>query len=246
MNNSSAYPLFISSVVKTATNFHNNLTDSNVRLNETKQALDSIIQKGYFKEIVIVDGSDHDILTVQEIQNYKQQGVIIEQLRFQQDSNLVDQFGKGNGEMQITNYMVDNSQLVNKANGFHKLTARYFFDNFDEVIAAIDGYDNVFYFYHPPFVRKYKSFIATIFYKTSLDFYKSHIYNSMHLHSKTTAGLLESIFFKKLINLPKTAIRSVYPKYSGTSGTTGKQMINRLYNFRNLCSKMKLMAYNFK
>lgn len=233
-------------MVKTATNFHNNHTDSLLRLEETKKALLSITQKGYFNEVVIVDGSNCEILSTEEIEEYKQKGITIEQLSFQQNSDLVDKFGKGNGEMQITNYMVNNSKLVIKANGFYKLTARYFFDNFDEVITNIHEVDNVFYFYYPPLLRNYKSFVATIFYKTTLDFYKQHIYGAMHMHSKSTSGLLESIFYKKLKNLPKKSISVVFPIYSGTSGTTGKKMMNRQYTLRNICSKIKLMAYSFK
>lgn len=236
----------MSSVVKTSTNFHNNHTDPNLRLEETKSALSNIAQKGYFKEIVIVDGSNCDILTTKEIDYYKKKGITIEQLSFKQNGDLVNKFGKGNGEMQITNYMVDNSKLVNEAQGFYKLTARYFFDNFEEVITDIHEFENVFYFYYPPLLRNYKSFISTIFYKTTLNFYKKNIYNSMHMHSKSTSGLLESVFFQNLKGIPKKSIATTFPIYSGTSGTTGKKMMNRHYALRNACSKMKLMAYSFK
>lgn len=242
----SNYPLFLPSVTKTFANFESALTDSNIRLKETREALFAIIKKKYFKEIVIVDGSNNPILSEKEIHDFLLQGIKIEQLTFQQNRELVEEFGKGHGEMQITNYMVAHSKLVNNAGGFVKLTPRYFFDNIDSIFPVINRYDNVFFFYYPEPVRKIKTFIMSIFYKTSLEFYKKNIENSINFHSKDISGYMESVLYKQLVNTNKKGIKVSYPYFSGTSGTTGKGIRNQYVILRNVCSRLGMMAYSFK
>lgn len=242
----SNYPLFLPNVTKTSANFENVLTDSNIRLMESREALFAVIEKNYFKEIVVVDGSDNQVLSEQEIQNFLLKGIKIEQLTFQQNKALVEKYGKGHGEMQITNFMVEHSELVNKAGGFVKLTPRYFFDNLDDIFPAIKQHENVFFFYYPEPVRRMKRFVMSIFYKSSLKFYNQNIKNSIQFHSKEVSGYMESVLYQQLINQKKKSIFVSYPHFSGTSGTTGKSIQNQYKLFRNVCSKLGLMAYNFK
>ncbi len=240
------YPLFLPNVTKTFANFESKLIDSEVRLHESRQALFSIIKKNYFKEIVLVDGSNTPILSVDEILDFMSKGIRIEQLVFQQDITLVENYGKGNGEMQITNFMTKHSELVKRAGGFVKLTPRYYFDNIDEVFPIVNEYDNVFFFYYPEPVRNIKKFVMSIFYKTSLDFYNRNLKDSIVYHNKEVSGYMESVLYRQLRYLPKKSIYVSYPHFSGTSGTTGKSIQNQYVIFRNICSKIGTMAYSFK
>ncbi|WP_210151336.1 hypothetical protein [Chryseobacterium scophthalmum] len=240
------YPLFLPNVTRTFANFESVLTDSNVRLKESREALFAIIDKNYFKEIVIVDGSENKILSEEEIQEFLFKGIKIEQLIFLQDKDLVEKYGKGHGEMQITNYMVQHSELVRNAGGFVKLTPRYFFDNIDDILPVINQFSNVFFFYYPSPLRKMKTYMMSIFYKTSLDFYKKNIEDSIQFHNKDVSGYMESVLYKQLMNVDKKPISVSYPHFSGTSGTTGKSIRNQYVLFRNICSKLGMMAYSFK
>ncbi|MDV2446957.1 hypothetical protein CMU93_05500 [Elizabethkingia anophelis] len=234
------------SVTKSFTDFESALKDSNIRLKETREALYAIISKNIFKEIVIVDGSDNPILSDSEIDSLRLNGVVIEQILFQQDKDLVSEFGKGHGEMQITNYMIEHSELVKKAGGFVKLTPRYFFDNLEEIFQIINKYTNIFFFYYPSPIRSIKPFIMSIFYKVSLDFYKENIEKSIQFHNKDVSGYMESVLYKQLIKKAKKGIRVNYPHFSGTSGTTGKNIRNQYVFLRSICAKLGLMAYSFK
>ncbi|MDV3752651.1 hypothetical protein [Elizabethkingia anophelis] len=242
----SEYPLFLPSVTRSFTDFESALTDSNIRLKESREALYAIINKNIFKEIVIVDGSNNPILSDNEIESFRSKGVIIEQILFQQDKGLVSEFGKGHGEMQITNYMVEYSELVKKAGGFVKLTPRYFFDNLENIFHIIDQHPNIFFFYYPSPIRNIKPFVMSIFYKVSLDFYKENIEKSIQFHNKKTSGYMESVLYRQLIKKTKKGIRVAYPHFSGTSGTTGKSIRNQYVFLRNICSKLGFMAYSFK
>lgn len=239
------YPLFLPNVTKTFANFHNLHNDENLRLKESREALFSIINKNLFNEIVIVDGSNNPILTNNEIDFYKNQGVIIEQLIFQQDKELVEEFGKGHGEMQITNYMVNHSVLVNNSGGFVKITPRYFFDNIDKILPILNNEKTFFFFYYPFPLRNIKKFTMSIFYKTSLEFYKENIENSIKFHNKGVSGLMESVLYQQLTGLNKTPIMIDFPYFSGISGTSGKKIRNQYFTFRNFCSRVGLMGYKF-
>ena len=240
------FPLFLPNVTKTFANFHNFHNDENSRLNESREALFQLISKNLFKQIVIVDGSNNPVLSNAEIEFFYAQGVVIEQLLFIQNKELVEKFGKGHGEMQITNFMVENSKLVNKAGGFIKLTPRYFFDNIEKIIPILNQEKIVFFFYYPFLIRNFKKYTLSIFYKTTIDFYKTNIFESIVYHSKDTSGLMESVLFRQIIGLNKKSIKVPFPFFLGISGTTGKKIRNQYYFFRNVCSKFGLMAYTFK
>lgn len=240
------YPLFLPNMTRTVATFHNNHNNENVRLKESREALFEIIKKGFFRKIIIVDGSNNPILSREEISYYLEREIEIEQLLFEQDSDLVEQFGKGHGEMQITNYMVENSKLVNEYGGFVKLTPRYYFDNMKDVFPKINDFQNVFFYYYPEPVRKIKPFLVSIFYKTSLEFYNNHLKNSLEEHSKEIDGYMESVMYKRVNQLNKRKINSPFPHFSGTQGTTGKPIKNQYFFLRNICSKLGLMAYNFE
>lgn len=242
----SKYPLFLPSVTKTFANYDNSHVDSNARYKETRDALFSVIDHNLFEEIVIVDGSNTPILSDWEIVDLEKRGVKIEQLLFLQDKELVEKYGKGHGEMQITNYMVTHSKIVNKAGGFVKLTPRYYFDNIKDIIPRIENEKNVFFFYYPFPVRKLKKFVMSIFYKTSLEFYKKNIQNSITKHSKSLSGLMESVLYSEIIKLKKEPLYIPFPHFSGISGTTGKRIMNQYFIFRYFCSKFGLVAYRFK
>lgn len=240
------FPLFLPNVTKTYTSFANVLTDENIRLAETRKALFHIIAKGYFNKIIIVDGSNHAVLSEKEIAQLANTGITVEQLLFQQDTELVKRFGKGHGEMQITNYMVKNSILAKEAGGFIKITPRYFLDNIDTIMPIIQDRSNVFYFYHPPLIRRNRSFVCTIFYKTSIDFYKSFLEESIHENTTEICGYTESVFYNRLIIQKKSSVYIDFPHFSGIAGTTGKNINNQYYTYRNIFAKIGLMCYSFQ
>ena len=117
--------LFVPSVIKTFTSYATKLTDENTRLRESKKAIYFNIEQGCFDKLVIVDGSNIDILSEEEIEEIESRGIQVEQMKFQQSVEDVQKFGKSYGEMLITNYMIKNSKLVNEFGSFVKISGRY-------------------------------------------------------------------------------------------------------------------------
>lgn len=240
------YPLFLPSVIQTYTQKDNKLIDKNIRLDEARKSLMLILENKYFDKIVIVDGSEYEILTSKEIEHYSSTGIVIEQIKFQQDVSKVQEYGKSNGEAQITDYMLKNSRLVNSAGGFYKLSSRYFLENFEMVLSTIVNCNNVFFYYHPSLLRKYRPFVCTAFYKSSIEFYNKNIRERTGECNQTVHGQLESVFYRSLAGLKYSSLKSEFPYFSCISGTTGELMTNRYFRIRNALSKSGLLACSFK
>lgn len=239
------YPIFFPNVVKTSTDSNNLLTDENVRFSEARKALFSLLRKGYFKKVIIVDGSNCELLTKEEIAHFLELNIEVEQLRFQQNVDNVKSFGKSNGEIQITNYMLAHSRLVRQYGGFYKISPRYHIENICHIFPIITKLTNVFYYYHPPIVRNYKSFVCTAFYKMSTDFYEEHFSDCIQDCGLEVGGYLESVFFRRLNGLEKRPINIEFPFFSGIGGTKGAPMKERFYFARNMLSKTGYIAYSF-
>ncbi len=242
----SNYPLFFPNVSKAYTKNHNLLIDERLRIEECKKSLINIISYNVFSSIILVDGSDTKIFDDFELNNFKKRGIEIEQLVFQQNISEVERYGKSQGEMQITNFMIDNSLLINKYGGFCKLSPRYSIDNFSQIFPKINHFSNVFFFYQPIWVFKKNKFVATTFYKCSVDFYKAHLYNGIRECNNCKDGFLESVFYRRLFKLKKRSIYVDFLFHSGISGTTGKPMVNNHFKIRNLFSRLGFLCFNFE
>lgn len=151
------YPLLVTNVVKAFATESNVLTDINVRLEHAKKAIYEIIEEGCFSEIVVVDGSNVSLLSDEEIRNIEIRGISVEQFSFLQDKDAVIKFGKSNGELQIINYAIENSELIKKAGGFFKISGRYGIVNMRQILNESQMYETFFFRYNPNFFPKKKT-----------------------------------------------------------------------------------------
>lgn len=234
--------LFISSAVTTAVS-RTKQRDANIRLHETKEAIQYNISTGFFDKLVIVDGSDTNVLTKIEIDSIKRRGIQVEQLKFQQPVECVNQLGQSYGEMLITNYMLANSQLVKEFGRFIKISGRYKFVNAPAVLPKLSKLNTFFINYHPFFTRNTHSFTNTILYKSSVQFFRDHLEDCGEECSKDVDGYLESVFFRRVMALPRTNLSIPYPRFQGTGGGTGKPLVERHVRKRQILSYLGLLAF---
>lgn len=216
-----------------------------VRLAEARKSIFLLVKSNLFKSIVIVDGSNCEILSDIEIKHLRDEGVEVEQIRFKQNSEEVRHFGKSNGEQQIMNYMLKKSILVNQAGNFYKLSSRYLMVNQAQVLSKIDHLDNVFFYFNPPLLRNFRPYICTSFYKTSVSFYKKYLADCIDECNMTSNGRLEAVYFKKIKRCKKKGLLVPFPFFTGLGGTLAMPIENRHYYVRNIFSKFGLLAYSF-
>ena len=231
------YPLLITNVVNPSAKKHNKLNDPLERLQLAREAIFDIAEGKAFEELVIVDGSNCDILSDLEIKKIERMNVKVEQLKFAQEAQMVCMHGKSHGEMQITDYAIKNSTFIRGAGGFFKISGRYTVKNLKDVISRTETYRSFFYRYNPSFFGENKRFVCTIFYKCSLDFYKDKIAQGIFECSDNPKGFLEAVFYRRTTGLSLQAI-SCFPWFSGIGGTHGKATSNKYYRVRKFLSML--------
>jgi hypothetical protein len=239
------YPLLITSSIQTSAEKSNTLTNRGARAEQTVAALNQIVERRIFKDIVIADGSNCDLLSSDELADIRKRGVTIEQISFQQDSDDVRKFGKSHGELQIIRHAMKTSSSIRQFGGFYKLSGRYGISNLDRIVMQFEKGDNLFYFDNPPFLPLGGRFVSTIFYKSSLDFFERHFVGAELECSYEQDGYLEAIFYRRLVNLNRKRERVPFPYYEGISGTTGKPLVNRRFVIRDFASRLGLLCFSF-
>lgn len=238
-------PLLITSVVKTYATDSNLLKNERKRLEQTKNAVFKIANAKLFSEIVIVDGSNTEIFTNNEIRQFASNGLNVEQIYFQQSAEDVRAGGKSQGELQIMYHAIENSKLIKASGGFYKISGRYSIKNIAAILRSIEPLDNVFYFDNPPSIGLGGRFVATIFYKARNDFFLKYFGDASADCGYHKDGFLEAIFYRRLVNLKKRRCFVPFPYYEGVSGTTGVPLVNRHYLVRNLISRVGGLCYAY-
>ncbi len=241
MNN---YPIVFPGVIKATNVVGNKLNDEGLRYRESRSSILHVIKQKIFNKIVIIDGSDIELFTTEELFDIRKSGILIEQFRFNQDFNQVRKYGKSNGECQLIEYAVMNSELINSSGGFYKLTPRYHFKNIDEIIKLLKQ-ENIFYSYNFWPITIKSPFVMTIFYKTSLKFYQEVLKDAIKYCSIERSGYLEAVFYKLLESRIKIPMSSPFPYFNGIAGTTAAAIHNDKYSLRNLASNYKLLAASY-
>lgn len=238
-------PLLITSVLVTSAIKSNSLKSYDERLNQTIEAINKILDFKIFKKIVIVDGSNSKIFTDNEIKYFLELGVEIEQIVFQQNTDYVKKYGKSYGEVEIVNFSVLNSNLINRSKEFYKISGRYSIENLDKLVKTINKYENVFFYDNPPFLNKGREFVSTIFYKVSVDFYFKYLRDAQVECNYTVYGYLESVYYRCLKNIKRDRIPVQFPLYDAISGTTGNKSKTRFLIIRKIVSKIGFLCYHY-
>lgn len=235
--------LFVSSAITPLTNAQTKLVDKELRLAETKDAIYHNIATGYYDKLVLVDGTNNDIFNDTELDLIRRRGIDVEQLKFKQCAQQVNEFGKSYGEMLITNYMIENSNLVNSFGRFVKISGRYKLENADQIIPKLSKLDTFFLNYHPMIVRKYYPYTSTIMYKASIGFFKENLASCTEECSNDINGFLESVFFRRLHKLRRKPVKISYPFFSGLSGVTGKAVTHEHLKKRKILSALGFLGF---
>lgn len=195
----------------------------NDRLNQYLYSLEyAIINYKAVKNIIFCDNTNYEynyepLYKIAETNNKN-----LEVLSFLGDYESIQKRGKGYGEGEIIEYILNNSQLIKSWDCFYKLTGRLIVSNMDEIIFKSTD-DNIFIYQPKQLTRLRKNHIETFFYKVNSNFYNSNLRTSYKEVSDSDDYFLEHVFYDKLEN-SSLAIKSFYkyPLIVGKSGSTGK------------------------
>ena len=147
-----------------------------------------------------------------------------EYLSFNGDYESTIKYGKGYGEGEIMNYVINNSQLLNNENSFSKITGRLIIKNINKLIKN----ENKNYFMNQ--VKNYK--VDTRFYHVNKQFFMLNLIDSYKNVNDNNGYYLEHAYSASL-KKTNNNYRSFYQKpfFYGESGSTGNKY-NGLKNIR--------------
>ena len=114
-----------------------------VRFNAVIEGLSYMLETRIFDKIVICDNSNYDCSKneLQELMT-KWNGVEFELLSFLGNSDMVKIRGKGYGECEIMQYVLENSKLLKDETHFLKITGKLYVTNIHDIISKIHKGEN--------------------------------------------------------------------------------------------------------
>jgi hypothetical protein len=192
------------------------MTDSSRRKILSKAALYNWIGKGV-THIVIADATDSCLLSESEISELSLMGVVIEQIRFQQDIHRTRLKGKGYGEGRLIEFALENSRLLEDATHFYKSTGKTFVRNFKTIQSMVgDNTMDLIFWKYPDIENFARTWADTRFFFTSVDFAVQHLIPS-YLESSDESTACEYVIFHKLNEhcIPAAAQRPLVCGFSG-------------------------------
>lgn len=198
------------------------LKDSNERLKQYLDSIDYAIKNYHtIQKIVFAENTNfkYDYTKLKELA--KKYGKELETISFEGNIKETSIHGKGYGEIEIINYALKHSELINTSDIFIKLTGRIKVSNFDFVI--LSSYENNSFYYvsraNPPYIE-------TIIYKIEKNLFINHFSEIGTEVSDKDGFYLEHAFLKKIESLKEHynfGSFRIYRFLRGISGSTEKK-----------------------
>lgn len=174
------------------------------------------------KKIVIADATasklfgDNDSLWVADL------GVELEQICYQQDTELIRQRGKGYGEARLLEYALNTSRLINSESSFYKCTGKVYCRNFAEIIdwQVKRNLSNCFWQHFDDRVGFNAGYVDTRFFYTSREYAGSELIPAL-LHADDRRQAVENCCYNLLV-ASRAMFTAPRPRLSGLAGGSGQ------------------------
>ena len=195
------------------------IKDIQIRFQQYMNSLYSLLDTKYVNYIVFCDNSNYEFDKSSLIKYAHTKGKEIELLSYKSKIDC-NQYGKGAGEAEIMNYILNNSILIQQVDSFYKLTGRVIIKNLDRVIkTSMQGN----HFIHKRiYINNYlNEYVETIFYKLNIEQFKK-LDDMRFLVNDRNGIYYEHVFFQQMQKhgIDYDSFR-VYPIKHGISGSTG-------------------------
>ncbi len=209
------------------------LSEPKKRLQYTKESLKKILCSKVFDKIVICDNSSYTFgnsITEEALRN----GIKLEVLSFMGDFDKVKDQGKGYGEGEIMEYVINNSVLLKDENVFCKITGRLYVDNIDKILKRISYNKNYFNILT---LRFWKSIDTRFYIIKKSDYVKFLLHTYKYVNDKNNQWY--EMKFRDSLKYAEFHQFPILPIIRGISGTHGKDDFKKdiLYYFKVLLTK---------
>lgn len=197
-----------------------NMTDSVSRMIAAKAALYFWVTQGV-EQIVLADATGTNLLTAEEEAAIDESESRVEQINYQQDSDLVVRNGKGYGEGKLVEYAINHSELLSRAEHFFKCTGKLYVRNFPAVHSAIKANNLTNLFWRAMGDGTWlQPWTDTRFFYTSKSFATDHLLPAYFSSNDSTADICEYRLYDTVERNLKSgrALRPLVTGYAGASG----------------------------
>lgn len=229
-------PLIITTAVFPRDVPYLSMTDSNERITKYIKAVQEWRMRIPTLKIILCDGTGFDWGA--EI------GGLYDDINFEFLSHINDvegvkKYGKGFGEIQTLNFVVDNSVFLKSSPQFMKITGKYWVSNINS-IPIKDLYSSFKCKSIYKISNRKLLYINSAFYISSVEFYKKYFYNSYKLINDHMGDDLEHVLAKILIKERVSNYQfRCSPDICGWTGTSNSSVDLRSKNLKDHCRKIK-------
>ena len=183
-------------------------------------ALKRWIVESNYDTIIICDNSNY-IYSDELISFALEHGKVLEILAFEGDRNKCKELGKGYGEGEIMEYILENSININYFDSFCKVTGKLFIENHKKY-TAFKNVDFAFDFSYSFFWSKDKvDCVFTNFYYANLVSFKNFLKKEYLKVNDNKGFFLEHAYAFALQRATNITVIPILPIVSGVSGSSG-------------------------
>ena len=214
-------PILLTSSIQVM-DFSGKLNNPELRLKHTIECISEWSKINPEGSYVICDGSNYNF---SDILLSKFPKLKIEPLFFLNDQKRIRKHGKGYGEIEIINYAIEQSKILNQSDSFVKCTGKLWVSNYHECLAQWnDKFLGTAHFKDVFSLRKLSiDYLDTRFYISKKAFFQNNFKES-HLNLGGEIGLsIEDEFLRILLTKnEKRFLFNIPPIINGVGGGSGK------------------------
>ncbi len=216
------------------------LRDEKERLRQYEESIRFFLKSGAFSKIAFCENSNYGAEGFSHLfEIAEREGIELELLSFQGNTQKSCIHGKGYGEGEIMEYVFSHSEIVHGESYFVKITGRLRVDNMKDIVFRMD--ESRTYFNIPN--RTIRDIYDTRIYGMSVEQFKRFFINAYDQVTDNEGLFLESVYTRiiqnnkiKIYNFPR------YPRLVGISGSGGtiysyiewKSKIRDIFSLMNL------------
>lgn len=215
------YPLLITGCIKPSSKVPRLTVDNEeIRRKQYESTILWAIEETEIKDIVFCDNSNNslceDLYLLANKHNKN-----LEMLSFQGDIQSIEKYGKGYGEGEIIEYVLNKSEIIRRNSGFIKITGRLKINNIDVLCKDIKA-GRFYYFTSATTVKHRNPMVETRFYVIDKNIYDSLFKDAYKMVDDNNGIYLEKVFRDIIISKKSIGAKfNCYPDFVGVSGSNG-------------------------
>ena len=195
------------------------LRDENERFRQYEESVRFFLNSGAFSKVIFCENSNYGTEKLAHLTNVAENnGVELELLSFQGDTEKICIHGKGYGEGEIMEYVFSHSRIISAETYFVKITGRLKVDNIRNIVIRMNRRRT--YFNIPNRTRR--DIYDTRIYAMPVRVFKEFFMRGYDQVMDDEGMILEKLYTRILLrNNIKVANFPRYPRITGTSGSGG-------------------------